>query len=78
MCSVALRVTANAEGNQVVRHIATKLTPPFHMVDLQIVHGTAILASPTVLFKNVSSKDCILFGIQFESIAPRSVRPRIR
>jgi len=38
MCSVAFRVTANAESHQVVLHIATKLAPPFHMVDLQIVH----------------------------------------
>jgi hypothetical protein len=78
MCSMALRVTANAKSNQVVRHIAAELAPPFHMMDLQVLHGTAVLTPPSVSFENVSSKDCIFFGIQLKSFAPRARRRRIR
>ncbi len=77
MPSVAVLVTRAAQSYQVVRHIVTELAPPFHMMDLQVVHGTAVLAPPTVSFENVSSKDCIFFGIQLESVAPRTVRTRI-
>jgi hypothetical protein len=61
-----------------VRYIAAELAPPFHMMDLQVLHGTAILTPPAVSFENVSSKDCIFFGIQFKSVAPRTLRRRMR
>ena len=58
---MTILVTRRAERNQVVRHIASELAPSFHMMDLQVLHGTTVLTPPAVSFENVSSKDCIFF-----------------
>jgi hypothetical protein len=78
MRSVAVFVTRDAESNQVVRHIATELAPPFHVMDLQVVHGTAVLTAPTVPFENVSSKEGVVFGIQSEPVVPLAAWRRVR
>jgi len=56
-------VTDNAKRNQVVHHIATQLTPGFHVMDLQVFHGTALLAAPTISLQHSPSKDDVIFGI---------------
>ena len=63
----------NAKRNQVVHHIATQLTPVFHVMDLQVCHGTALLAAPTIPFQHSLSKEDVIFGIQFQ---PRSFPAR--
>jgi hypothetical protein len=64
---VVFAVTTNAERNQVVHHIATELTPAFHVMDLQAFHGTAFLAPPTISFQDLVSDYSVFFWIQFES-----------
>jgi hypothetical protein len=49
--------------NQVVHHIVAKLTPGFHVMDLQVFHGTALLAPPTIPFQHSLSKEIVIFGI---------------
>jgi len=78
MPSVVVLVTRAAESNQVVRHIVTELAPPFHVMDLQVVHGTAVLTAPTVPFENVSSKEGVVFGIQSEPAMPLAELRRVR
>ncbi len=78
MPSVVVLVTRAAESNQVVRHIVTELAPPFHVMDLQVVHGTAVLTAPTVPFENVSSKEGVVFGIQSEPAGLLEARRRVR
>ena len=78
MRPVVVLVTRAAESNQVVRHIATELAPPFHVMDLQVAHGTAVLTTPTVSFENVSSKNGVVFGIQSEPAVPLAERRRVR
>lgn len=77
MSSVAILVTRHAESNQVVRHIVTELAPPLHVMDLQVVHGTTVLTTPTVSFENVSSKSGVVFGIQSEPALPLAAWHRV-
>jgi hypothetical protein len=56
-------VANNAERNQVVHHIATQFTPGFHVMDLQVFHGTALLAAPTIPLQHLLSKEGVVFGI---------------
>jgi hypothetical protein len=67
--SVAFAMTTNAKRNQVVHHIATELTPPFHVMDLQAFHGTALLTPPAISLQDPVSDFCVFFRAQFE---PRS------
>jgi len=53
MPSVAALVTRAAQSYQVIRHIVTELAPLFHVMDLQVLHGTAVLTPPAVSFENV-------------------------
>jgi hypothetical protein len=78
MRPVAVLVTRDAESKQVVRHIVTELAPPFHVMDLQVVHRTAVLTTPTVSFENVSSKKGVVFGIQSEPAVPLAAWRRVR
>jgi hypothetical protein len=78
MRSVTVFMTRDAESNQVVLHIAADLALPFHVMDLQIVHGTAVLTTPTVPFENVLSKNGVVFGIQSEPVVPLAARRRVR
>ena len=56
-------VASNAERNQVVHHIIPELAPVFHVMDLQIFHGTALLAAPTIPLQHSLSKEDVIFGI---------------
>jgi hypothetical protein len=56
-------VANNAKRNQVVHHIATQLTPGFHVMNLQVFHGTAPLAAPTIPLQHSLSKEDVIFGI---------------
>jgi hypothetical protein len=53
----------NAKRNQVLHHIATQLTPGFHVMDLQIFRGTALLTAPTIPLQHAFSKEDVIFGI---------------
>jgi hypothetical protein len=59
-------VASNAKRNQVVHHIATQLAPRVHVMDLQIFHGSALLAAPTISFQHSPSKEDVIFLIQCE------------
>ena len=63
-------VTPITERNQIAHHVAAKLAPAFHVMNLQVFHGTALLASPAISFQNPDSEFCVLFRAQFE---PRSL-----
>ena len=78
MPSVVVLVTRAAESNQVVRHIATELAPPFHVMDLQVVHGTAVLTAPTVSFEDVSPMCPVVFSIESEPAVLWATRCRVR
>jgi hypothetical protein len=78
MRPVAILVTRDAKSNQVVRHIVTELALPFHVMDLQVVHGTTVLTTPTVSLENVSSKNGVAFEIQSEPVVPPAARRRVR
>jgi hypothetical protein len=56
-------VANNAKRNQVVHHIAAQLTPGFHVMDLQVFHGTALLAAPTIPLQHSLSKEDVIVGI---------------
>jgi hypothetical protein len=60
---VHLSVANNAKRNQVMHHITPELTPGFHMMDLQIFHGTALLTAPTIPLQHSLSKEDVIFGI---------------
>jgi hypothetical protein len=59
-------VANDAERNQVVHYIATQLTPVFHVMDLQVFHGAALLTSPTIPLQHSLSKEDVIFGIYSE------------
>jgi hypothetical protein len=56
-------VAINAKRNQVVHHVPTQLTPGFHVMDLQVFHGTALLTAPTIPLQHLLSKEDVIFGI---------------
>jgi hypothetical protein len=56
-------VADNAKRNQIVHHITTQLTPGFHVMDLQVLHGTALLAAPTIPLQHSLSKEDVIFRI---------------
>jgi hypothetical protein len=56
-------VAIKAKRNQVVHHIAPELAPGFHVMDLQVFHGTALLAAPTIPLQHSLSKEDVIFGI---------------
>jgi hypothetical protein len=64
---VTLLVANGAECNQILRRIPAKLAPSFYVVNLQVLHGAAVLAPPTVSFQHLFSQNGVIFGLQFES-----------
>jgi len=64
---VTLSMTTDAECNQIVRHIPTKLAPRLEVMNLQVLRGTAVLAAPTVSFQHMVSDPGIFFPVQLES-----------
>jgi hypothetical protein len=55
-------VANNAKRNQIAHHIATQLTSGFHVMDLQIFHGTALLTAPTIRLQHLLSNKDVIFG----------------
>jgi hypothetical protein len=56
-------VASNTKCNQVVHNIATQSTPWFHVMDLQVFHGTALLTAPTIPLQHLVSKEDVIFRI---------------
>jgi len=56
-------MASNAKRNQIVHHIATQLTPGFHVMHLQVFQGTALLTAPTIPLQHLFSKEDVIFGI---------------
>jgi hypothetical protein len=65
--SVTLSVTTGAECNQILRHIAAELAPRPDVMNLQLLHGTAVLATPAISFQHTFSNLGVFFWVQFES-----------
>lgn len=65
--SITFAETPEAKRNQVVHHIATEPAPAFHVVDLQTLHGTALLTPPTISVEGAFPDDCVFFRAQLES-----------
>ncbi len=59
--SVTFAMTTDAKRDQVVHHIATQPAPGFLVMDLQALHGTALLTPPTISFQNPESEFRVLF-----------------
>jgi len=64
---VTFSVTAGAERNQILRDIPAQLAPRLHVMNLQRLDGTAVLAPPTISFQHLFSQHIVFFGLQFES-----------
>jgi hypothetical protein len=47
---MAFSVATGAECNQILRHIPAKLAPALYVVNLQVLHRSAVLAAPTISF----------------------------
>jgi hypothetical protein len=57
--SVTFAVTTNAKRNQVRHHVATELALAFNVMDLQALHGTALLTPPAVsLLRHTDPQRC--------------------
>jgi hypothetical protein len=67
---VTLSVAQGAESNQVLRRIPAELAPWFYVVNLQVLHGVAVLTPPTISFQHLFSQNGVIFGLQFESWLP--------
>ena len=65
--SMTFSVTTDAQCNQIVRDIPAKLASRLYVMNLQVLHGTAVLASPTISFKHLISDRGVFFRLQFES-----------
>jgi len=63
---VTFTVTAGAERNQIVRHVPTQLAPTLHVMNLQVLYDTAVLAPPTISFQHLLSDQVVFFRVQFE------------
>jgi len=50
--SVAFPVTVSTECNQIVHRIATQLASTFQVMDLKVLHRTALLTPPAISFKH--------------------------
>jgi hypothetical protein len=60
-------MTSGAERNQIVRHVPAKLAPKLHVMNLQVLHGAAVLAPPAVSFQHLVSDNGVFFRLQIES-----------
>jgi hypothetical protein len=59
-------VTTVTERNQIEHYVATKLAPAFHVMNLQVFHGTALLTPPAISFQNLDSQFPVFFRAQFK------------
>ena len=66
---MCLFVAFGAQGDQILFHIATRLTAEFEMVYLQVLHATADLASPAVALQHPTMQFAVALRIKSESRA---------
>jgi hypothetical protein len=59
-------MSTGAECNQILRHIAANLAPRPHVMNLQGLHGDAVLAAPTISLQHLVSNQGVFFRVQFE------------
>ena len=64
---MAVSVAVGAECNQIVRHVPAKLAPKLDVMNLQVLHGAAVLAPPTISFQHLVPDNGVLFRLEFES-----------
>jgi len=81
--SVAFPVTVSTECDQIVHRIATQLAPSFHVMDMKVLHRTALLASPSITFEHLLSQYCVLghdrlFKNRFKKACERCCKRRRR
>jgi hypothetical protein len=74
LTAVAFFVATGAECNQILRRIPSELAPWFYVVNLQVLHGAAVLAPPAISFQHLFSQNVVIFGLQFESWLPAWAR----
>ena len=55
LTAVTFSVTTGAECNQILRYIPAELASRPNVVDLQVLHGAAVLTPPTISFQNFVS-----------------------
>jgi hypothetical protein len=53
--AVTFSVTTGAECNQIWHYIPAELASRPNVVDLQVLHGAAVLTPPTISFQNFVS-----------------------
>jgi hypothetical protein len=53
-----------------MRRIPAELAPRLYVMNLQILHGTAVLTPPTVSFQHLFANRGVFFRAQFESRLP--------
>ena len=70
-------VTTVTERNQIAHYVAAKLAPAFHVMDLQVFHGTAFLATPAIPFQHKVSEYCVLLGVKLDARSLLAKMPRI-
>jgi len=68
--SMTFSVTAGAERNQILHVVPAELAPRLHVMNLQSLHGTAVLAPPTISFQHSFSQHIVFFRLQLESWLP--------
>jgi hypothetical protein len=61
---VTFSMTPRTKRNQVLDHIVTELAPGYQVMDLQILHGAALLTAPRISFEHSFPDNCILLRIQ--------------
>ena len=65
-------MTDTAKRDQVVEDVITELVARFHMVYMQVVSGTAILAAPAVTIQHLLPQSFVGLGIQLQTRPFRS------
>jgi len=63
LTAVAFSVAAGAKRNQILRRIPAELAPSFYVVNLQVLHCAAVLASPTISFQHLFSQNGVVCGL---------------
>ena len=54
-----------AEGDQIFGSVIAQVAPPLHVMNLQVLHFPARLASPAIALQNFAAKLVICFRIKF-------------
>src|SRR5260370_5095525 len=63
---VTFSVITDTKCNQIVRHITAKFAPGLHVMNLQVLRGTAVLAPPTISLQYLVSDHEVFLRREFE------------